>query len=195
MASFTISDLPINCQDRIMPEPMSGCSLWIGSRDRKQGYRRTPMRRKGIGRAAHRFVYYSLAGEFDLRLQLDHVCRNTCCVNPAHLEPVSNLENTRRGIRNQYTGKTHCPKGHPYFGENLLLVARRGKHFRYCRTCNVASTNRSRQRHGTGKTDGQSLAYTGRTYSKADPTVHESIAFRNVLICDGRRPIDEGICK
>jgi DNA-binding XRE family transcriptional regulator len=36
-------------------------------------------------------------------LQLDHLCRVRCCVNPAHLEPVTNRENSHRGSKLKLT--------------------------------------------------------------------------------------------
>jgi hypothetical protein len=46
---------------------------------------------------AHREVYERLVGPVPEGLQLDHLCRIRCCVNPDHLEPVTQGENLRRG--------------------------------------------------------------------------------------------------
>jgi len=45
---------------------------------------------------AHRFAYEELVGPIPEGLDLDHLCRNKTCVNPAHLEPVTRAENVRR---------------------------------------------------------------------------------------------------
>jgi hypothetical protein len=87
---------------------------------------------------AHRFAYESVHGPITPGLVIDHLCRVRLCVNPAHLEPVTPGENSRRGYawllnrRNHQTVKTHCPAGHAYRGANLY-VSPRGD--RRCRTC------------------------------------------------------------
>lgn len=81
---------------------------------------------------AHRWSWEQLVGPIGDDLELDHLCKNTACVNPDHLEPVSHPENVRRGVSGVNTrSKTHCPRRHPYAGENLLVSSGR----RYCRAC------------------------------------------------------------
>lgn len=72
----------------------SGCWLWDGHRDRK-GYGRLYYR--GRSYTAHRAVYLRLVGPIPTGHVLDHICRNTSCVRPDHLEPVTTQVNIARG--------------------------------------------------------------------------------------------------
>lgn len=45
---------------------------------------------------AHRFAYEQAIGPIPDGLEIDHLCRNKLCVNPAHLEAVTHQENQRR---------------------------------------------------------------------------------------------------
>lgn len=47
----------------------------------------------------HRVSYTIRVGPIPEGLTLDHLCRNRACLRPSHLEPVTNLENVRRGAR------------------------------------------------------------------------------------------------
>jgi len=71
------------------------CWEWPGSKDGK-GYGSFRLHRKVI--MAHRCAYELWVGPIPQGLVIDHLCRNTSCVNPAHLEPVTIYENCRRGI-------------------------------------------------------------------------------------------------
>lgn len=87
---------------------------------------------------AHRFAYELVIGPIPLGLQIDHLCRNRKCVNPNHLEPVTQQENIRRGlagkVNNWLKAKTHCLQGHPYDDVNTLYRPPLYKH-RSCRAC------------------------------------------------------------
>lgn len=88
-------------------------------------------------RKAHRVAYELAVGPIPEGLHLDHLCRNRRCVKPAHLEPVTNAENARRGEAGLVSGarnraKTVCPAGHVYTPANTY-TDRRGR--RTCRAC------------------------------------------------------------
>ncbi len=101
---------------------------------------------------AHRLAWRLLRGEIPDGLHIDHLCRNPRCVNPAHLEPVTSGENARRGqVGICWLDKTHCPKGHPYSGENLLVTNYGGQRERGCKACRRASLKRSSDRRKGAK--------------------------------------------
>lgn len=129
--------LPERFWDKVSPEPNSGCWLWTAYAT-PLGYGKFGVTRKAGMSLAHRHAYEVLVGEIPKGLVLDHLCRTPCCVNPAHLEPVTIAENTRRSpiIKNNgqlQRERTHCPKGHPYAGDNLFIRACGRR--RECREC------------------------------------------------------------
>lgn len=99
----------------------------------------------------HRVAYEAMVGAIPDGLVVDHVCHNedlscaggsTCihrrCVNPRHLEVVTDEENKQRGRSRTVlnVAKTRCPEGHAYSAENTLVHRRKdGRTFRRCRTC------------------------------------------------------------
>lgn len=115
------------------------CWLWLGSIT-ANGYGQTSV--GGRRQAAHRYAYEQTVGPIPNGLQLDHLCRVHACVNPDHLEPVTNRENVLRGVGTSAVNarKTHCIHGHPLSGDNLMVYGS----WRKCRTCWLAVAERQR---------------------------------------------------
>ena len=78
----------------------NGCWIWTGQTT-IAGYGQFTRNRKTI--YAHRAMYESEVGPIPEGLVIDHLCRTPSCVNPAHLEPVTNAENVRRGNRRKFS--------------------------------------------------------------------------------------------
>ena len=117
--------------------PVDGsCWEWIGSRAH-DGYGAFALRRKN--KLAHRVVYEHFIGPIPSGMTIDHLCRNRNCVNPHHLEAVTNRVNTLRGIglSAENAKKTSCVHGHPLSGENLALRVGRYGGYRKCKRCDA----------------------------------------------------------
>lgn len=108
-----------------------GCWRWTASGtpagygvfywDGRQGY-------------AHRFSHEHFIGPIPAGFDVDHLCRNRRCVNPAHLQAVTRLVNLHRGmtIPAANAAKDRCPGGHRYDAKNTYF---RSDGSRVCRAC------------------------------------------------------------
>lgn len=146
--SFTLKGVPADerfaLSYKVLP---SGCWEWTKA---IRGYGYGGFAANGKVYRAHRWAYERFVGPIPDGLHLDHTCHRpsecsggeSCphrrCVNPAHLEPVTQRENTRRG----HAGgggrlKTHCIHGHEFTPENTRLTLRDGYTHRACRKCSA----------------------------------------------------------
>ena len=134
-------------EDLYMPEPNSGCWLWLGAVDRG-GYGK--FKHGGRVILPHRFSYNQFVGQIPRELEIEHICQQPCCVNPEHLRAVTHLENMARAdcsTNNWNRKKTHCKRGHPFEGDNLILQRQPcGRIKRVCRICKRTKDRRRRLR-------------------------------------------------
>lgn len=133
---FIIEKIRNRTVEQWRPPLLHPCWNWTGAvRDKKKDYGSIQIKGKAL--YTHRAMWIATNGPIDIGKELDHVCRNKKCCNPVHLEPVSHLENVRRGVSSQVNGarqreKKLCPSGHSY-DEGNVIIDKNG--YRKCRTC------------------------------------------------------------
>lgn len=130
---------------KVIPEPNSGCWLWLGPIN-NWGYGRAF--RNGKAGMAHRISYEMARGEIGPGLQIDHLCRVRCCVNPDHLEPVTPQENSLRSIAARFRDGSSAPmlsESRCRHGHNLDEVGRYRRPNGELRCMECARISRRRQ--------------------------------------------------
>lgn len=131
LAAFQSDDVATRFLSYVTETP-SGCWQWNGGTSR-HGY--GVFHVSGRANVAHRWAFANIAGhELIPKMVIDHLCRNKGCVNPTHLEQVTQSINIQRGD-NVNRSKTHCSEGHPFTPENTRVRPRGG---RTCLTCQRA---------------------------------------------------------
>jgi len=122
----------------VIPEPMSGCWLWIGSVD-GYGYGQFTCSTRKRSMKAHRWSYFREHGIKSSELMVLHTCDNPPCVNPHHLflgTRNDNVQDNLRKNRNHWKNQATCIRGHQFNTENTRLQIRSdGKIWRSCKEC------------------------------------------------------------
>lgn len=128
----------------------AGCLVWLGATTGR-GYAQIKLGPEDGKRLVyvHRWSYEHHFGPIPNGLEVDHLCRNTLCVKPEHLEAVTPQVNFLRSANPAVLNarKTHCIHGHPLTPENVYTS---DLGYRQCRPC---TQRRSRETHlrKTGK--------------------------------------------
>jgi hypothetical protein len=152
MTGYLFSELPKNMQSKISIGPSKDslvpgpCWTWIGClNSRNYG---CVSAGHGTIKLAHRIAYETYKGEIPDGYQVDHLCFNTKCCNPEHLDAVTPKVNAERSRK---ATKTHCVHGHPLAGENLRMKrTANGLFQRQCRVCGIDHRRRVAERESRG---------------------------------------------
>jgi hypothetical protein len=131
--------------EKSIPEPMTGCWLWIGRRNRDD-YGCIDLK-IGDDRPrpflAHRISYEAFRSAIPEGLTIDHLCKTEACINPDHLEPVTIGVNVKRGntFAAVNVAKIVCVNGHPFDEANTYRWTDRktGRSHRGCVACRGVS--------------------------------------------------------
>lgn len=154
------------------------CWPWLASLN-DAGYGQIAI--DGRPHRAHRVSYELMVGPIPDGLVLDHLCRNRQCVNPRHLEPVTDKINIQRAAPfRAYEQRTSCPSGHEYTPENTRIDT---EGYQRCRTCERRDSLAGyyRRRQGAKRLDRSDCTHCGK-----DVAVHrKSLQFAHHMVGQG----------
>lgn len=157
--------------DRLMkfiePVTESGCWIWMGH-VMPNGYGQFRYGGKAI--PAHRAAFAIIRGYMPPRkIDLDHLCRVRCCVNPDHLEPVTRQVNLLRGAGSTLVGKERCFRGHDLSVNLFYAGSKKAARCRECQRMRDQAWNADRQEQKEVARLLQRMAQRARAWAALQP--------------------------
>lgn len=141
---ITLDWIRSNCRVEVAAVPMTECWTWLGAKSKSKSDVYGTVSFCGETRRAHRVAYEIVFGEIAHEMVVDHVCRNTSCVNPDHLCVVTSRENTLRGdLPSKLRGMCGVCGGNEF--RKVKTKGRRNTQLR-CRECDRETKRRARSR-------------------------------------------------
>lgn len=122
-----------------IPEDRNKCWNWTASKyDSNKTLPYGKFYFKGRMLLAHRFSFEYFNSKIPTEQMVLHKCDNASCVNPSHLflgSQEDNMKDMSKKGRHKSPNKekTHCRKGHEYFGDNLYIDSLGKRHCKRCR--------------------------------------------------------------
>ena len=128
-----LSSMAERLEANSIPEPNTGCWLWTKATC-SSGYGTIHDNYRTL--VAHRVSFAIHRGPIPEGMHLDHLCRTRACINPWHLEPVTNRENVLRGqsVMSSRAAQMFCKRGHFLSGENVYRIGK-NRNGRACVRC------------------------------------------------------------
>ena len=122
-------------------DPVTECRIWLGGTGGKHREYGRFSPRAHEHWLAHRYAYVVCVGPIPQGWTVDHLCRNTYCVTPVHLEAVPLKVNILRGngFSAMKARQTHCLRGHPFDARNTYMTP---NNRRQCKACQTARTQK-----------------------------------------------------
>ena len=120
--------------EKVASAPAEECWEWTGALSHGYGVFSVD----GLRKRAHRVAYELMIAPIPQYLVLDHLCWNTRCVNPYHLDPVPLAVNSARSRAGQINrerlfAQRYCIRGHDLNDPAVARVTEKG--YRKCRPC------------------------------------------------------------
>lgn len=118
----------------------NGCALWTRGTHKGYGYVNFQGRKVKV----HRLMYERFVGPVPKGWHVHHECENRRCANFAHLKamPAGKHVLLSDNCMGRNSRKTHCPRGHPYEGDNVIVR----NASRFCKACRPFYQQRYRAR-------------------------------------------------
>ena len=169
----------VNKNGPVVKAELGPCWLWMGAMDKSTGY--GAMGFYGKTERTHIVAFKLFKGDIPYGLEIDHLCRIRLCVNPDHLDAVTQQVNLMRGMGPAAVNarKTHCKNGHEFTGENTYHLSNGS---RCCRACQLAIKAAERRAEGVPEKS-STHCKRGHEYATASIYVNPRTGKKHCLDC------------